>query len=288
MVLEYEITKDLTGKVFMITGASTGIGKAAALALGKKGAHLVLLGRNKPKYDNLIAEIKDNGNDKVDFIECEFESLESVKAAANTFLGMGLLLHVLINNAGLAGTRTLTRDGFETTFGVNHLAHFLLTHLLIEKLKQSKPSRIVTISSMAHYNGQKYDFSQEIYQCTGITDALQSYNNSKLANVVHSKKLACLLKDSGVTTYSLHPGVVATDIWRSIPWPFRSIMKIGMISEEEGSYTMLYCSCDDSLENESGLYYDDCRLKEPASLAFDEAYGDELWNKSVELLKDFL
>ena len=288
MVLKFEIGQDLSDKVVLITGASTGIGRETARALSLKNAHLVLLGRAKTKYDPLIAELKDAGNSKIDFIEVELESLDSVKRAANQFLAMKLPLNVLINNAGLAGTRTLTMDGFEVTFGVNHLAHFLLTYLLLDKLKESKPSRIVTVSSMAHYNGKRYDYETDIRKCTGIRDTLQSYHNSKLANVMHSRKLSQILQGTGVSTYSLHPGVVATDIWRNIPWPFRSIMKMGMISEVEGSYTTLYCATEPSLNDETGLYYDDCQQKEPNPLVKDQEIVDELWDISLELLKDYL
>ena len=285
--MKYEIKQDLTGKVFVITGASAGIGRQTALSLAKKNAHLVLMGRNKEKHQPLLEEIKEIGN-KVDFIEMDLSSLKSVENAAKLFLATGSRIDVLINNAGLGITRSVTQDGFEITFGVNHLGHFLLTNLLLDRLKESKEARIVILSSKAHYQGQPYVFPTEVKAGAGLSTIAQSYFNSKLANLMHAKKLAQLLKGTGVTVYAVHPGVIASDLWRNIWWPIRSIMKLGMISEEEGALTTLYCSTEEDIKNDSGKYYDNCAEKEPLKLVHDQKLLDELWNHSQGFVKEVL
>jgi NAD(P)-dependent dehydrogenase (short-subunit alcohol dehydrogenase family) len=169
---------------------------------------------------------------------------------------------------------------------VNYLSHFLLTELLLPVLKSSAPSRIVNVSSKAHFHGKKYDFD-DLKKSISTTGIMSAYGNSKLANALHAKKLSQLLKDTGVTSYSLHPGVVATDVWRHIPSMIQTFIKFFMLSEEKGAMTQLYCATEPSIANESGLYYDDCKVVTPNSLVLDQVYMDEFWNKSLELIKDY-
>ena len=284
---KYEIKQDLSDKVVAITGASMGIGRTTALALAAKNAHLVLMGRSKEKHESLIAEIKQR-NAKVDFIALELGSLKSVAKAAKDFVALNLPLDILINNAGLGFNQNTTEDGFEMTFGVNHLGHFLLTYLLLDKLKASKEARIVTLSSSAHYQGKPYDYSKDIKNVDGVTRTTQAYFNSKLANAMHSHKLSQLLQGTSVTTYAVHPGVVATGLWRNFWWPIQGLMKMAMIDEEQGSYTTLYCATEPSLAKETGKYYDHCKEKEPLALVKDQKLIDELWDKSIELVKDYI
>jgi NAD(P)-dependent dehydrogenase (short-subunit alcohol dehydrogenase family) len=197
------------------------------------------------------------------------------------FLARDLPLHLLINNAGLAGTRGMTKSGFELAFGTNHMGHFLLTQLLLERMKNSTPARIVTVASRAHYNAHAIDW-EAVRQPTRTRTGLAEYSVSKLANVLFSTELARRLAGSGITTYSLHPGVVASDVWRAVPWPLRPLIKLRMISTEEGAATTLYCANSAEAGRESGLYYDQCRVKEPNELVHDLALAAELWKRSEQ------
>jgi NAD(P)-dependent dehydrogenase (short-subunit alcohol dehydrogenase family) len=195
------------------------------------------------------------------------------------FLDRGLPLHLLINNAGLAGARGLTRSGFELAFGVNHMGHFVLTQLLTERIKSSAPARIVTVASTAHYQTQGIDWNA-LRTRTSTRTGLPEYSVSKLCNVLFSAELGRRLAGTGVTTYSLHPGVVATDIWRGVPWPLRPLIKLAMISAERGAATTLYCATSPAVADETGRYYDNCRPRQPSALAQDSALAAELWKRS--------
>jgi NAD(P)-dependent dehydrogenase (short-subunit alcohol dehydrogenase family) len=173
----------------------------------------------------------------------------------------------------------MTRSGFELAFGVNHVGHFLLTSLLLDRIKSSAPARIVTVASKAHYRAPGIDWDA-VRQRTRTRTALREYGVSKLANVLFSAELARRLAGARVATYSLHPGVVASDVWRAVPWPFRALMKLGMISTEQGAATTLHCATSAEAGEQSGLYYDECRAKEPGKAAQDEALAAELWRRS--------
>ena len=181
-------------RTVVVTGANTGIGRITAIELAKRGAHVVITARNESKAKPVLDEISRAGG-RSEFIPLELSSLESVRKSAGIFLASGLPLHVLINNAGLAGHRGITKDGFEIQFGVNHLGHFLLTQLLEEKLKESAPSRVVIVASKAHYRASKLDFDVE--RTTKGLSGFPAYSNSKLANVLHAKALAKRLAGSG-------------------------------------------------------------------------------------------
>lgn len=268
--------------VAIITGANTGIGRATALEVAKSGATTILACRSKEKTMPVIAELKAEAkNEAIEFIELDLASLASVRRAAAEFLSTNRPLQLLINNAGLAGQRGTTADGFEIHFGVNHLGHFLFTELLLDRLKASAPARIVNVASGTHYSAQTIDFD-EVRASTRSITGTPEYAVSKLANVVFTRALAERTKGSGVTAYALHPGVVASDVWRRVPWPVRPLMKLFMISETEGAKTTLYCALANETKNESGQYYDKCRRREPSMTSKDPALAERLWEKSVE------
>lgn len=272
----------MKNKVVIITGANTGIGRITAHAVAKTGATVILACRSREKTTPVIEEIiRETNNASVEFLELELASLDSVRKAAETFLATGRPLHILINNAGLAGKRGLTHEGFELTFGVNHLGHFLFTLLLLERIKSSAPARIVNVASTAHYKSSPIDFGA-LRTPTKTVSGLPEYQVSKLANILFTKALAKRLEGTKVTTYSLHPGVVATDVWRQVPWPIRPIMKKFMISEEEGAQTSIHCALSEEVANETGLYYDTRKPKVPSTLAQDAALAEQLWEKSME------
>ena len=176
--------------------------------------------------------------------------------------------------------RGMTASGFERMFGTNHVGPFLLTSLLLERLRSSPPARIVNVASGAHFSAPGIDW-EAVRRPTRSITGMREYAVSKLANVLHAQELARRLEGSGVTTYALHPGVIASDIWRSVPWPVRPLMKRRMRTPEQGAQTTLYCATSDKAAGESGRYYDDCRPKEPGAAA-TAALAAELWRRSSE------
>jgi NAD(P)-dependent dehydrogenase (short-subunit alcohol dehydrogenase family) len=271
--------RDLSGRTILVTGANTGIGRATALALAGRGARLFLACRSEEKAGAVVEEIRrDSGNREVEVLPLDLGDLASVRECAERFLATGEPLHVLINNAGLAGQRGLTTSGFELAFGTNHVGPFLLTSLLLERLRESAPARIVNVASAAHYGAPGIDF-EAVRQPTKSITGTSEYGVSKLANVLHAQELARRLRGSGVTTYALHPGVIASDIWRRVPWPARSLMKLRMRSTEEGARTPVHCATSPDVAAESGLYYHDRRPREPSKIATPELAA-ELWRHS--------
>lgn len=272
----------VVAQTMLITGANTGIGKATAIALAGQDHQLYLANRSEDKTLPVIDEIAaKTGNKDVHFLALDLGSLASVRVCAEAFLTTGDPLHVLINNAGVAGQQGVTTDGFELTFGTNHLGHFLLTSLLLDKLKASAPSRIVNVSSVAHYQARGIDWEALREPTRGFT-AMGEYGVSKLANVLHAQELARRLDGTGVTTYSLHPGAIASDIWgRRMPGPLAWVVKRFMRSTEEGAKTTVWCATAPELANESGKYYDDCKEKEPSKVATPQLAA-ELWERSEE------
>ncbi len=273
--------RTLSGKVALITGANTGIGRATAMELARLGAHVLLGSRSREKGQEAVDAIRAaTGNQQVELFELDLASFASVREAAARFLAMDLPLPLLINNAGVAGQRGETKDGFELHFGTNHLGHFLFTDLLLDRIKSSAPARIVNVSSTMHYKAKGIDFA-EVRRFTPSITGLPEYQVSKLANVLFSAELGRRLQGTGVTTYSLHPGGVASDAYRRIPWPFRQLLLLTMISNEEGAKTSLYCALSEEAGKETGLYYDKSRVREPSAPARDRKLGEELWEKSV-------
>lgn len=276
---------DLSGRTILITGANTGIGRAAAIALAKRGARLYLAGRSVARTQPVIDEIRAGGNHDVHFLALDLGDLASVRACAKQFLETGDPLHVLIANAGLAGQRGLTKDGFERTFGVNHLGHFLLVELLLDRLESSAPSRIVIVASRAHKRVRRIDWDA-LTKPTKTLTGFPEYGVSKLCNVLHARELARRLEGTGVTTYALHPGVIASDVWREVPWPIRPVMKRFMKTNEEGAAVVVHCATAPELAGVSGRYYDEGRETEPSALARDDALADELRRRSLEWTRE--
>ena len=272
---------DLDGRTFLITGASTGIGKETARSLAARGGRLFLACRSAPKGRQAIDEIAaQTGNRSLQLLSVDLGDLDSVRRCAETFLATGEPLHVLINNAGLAGAKGMTVSGFEIAFGTNHIGPFLFTSLLLDRLRSSAPARVVNVASVAHYNAPGFDWDA-VRRPTRSFTGMREYSVSKLANVLHAQELARRLEGSGVTTYALHPGTIASDIWRRVPWPLRPLMKRRMGTPEQGARTSVYCATSDEVAADSGRYYDDCRPKAPAAAATD-VLAAELWRRSVE------
>jgi retinol dehydrogenase-12 len=270
---------DLDAKTFLVTGANTGIGRATSEALAARGATVFMACRSEERARPVIREIAGaTGNDKLTFLALDLGDLGSIKACADQFLATRRPLHGLINNAGLAGRRGMTASGFELAFGTNHVGPFLLTQLLLERLRESAPARIVNVASGAHYRATGIDF-EAVRRPTRTRTAFAEYGVSKLANVLHAQELARRLAGSGVTTYSLHPGVVASDVWRSVPWPIRPLIKLRMRSTGDGARTSVFCATSGEVGQDSGLYYEDCRPKTTGPAVTPQLAG-ELWERS--------
>ncbi|XP_069019314.1 retinol dehydrogenase 13-like [Embiotoca jacksoni] len=280
----------LDGKTVLITGGNTGIGKETAVDLARRGARVILACRDMGRANKAAEDVRRrSGNDNVIVKKLDLASLQSVRQLAKDIQASEERLDVLINNAGVMSCpKWQTEDGFEMQFGVNHLGHFLLTNCLLDLLKKSAPSRIVNVSSLAHERG--YIYFNDINQDKDY-HPWKSYSQSKLANVLFTKELANRMQGTRVTTYSLHPGVIRTELgrhlWSMIPlWkrvvstPFMFLIK----TPAEGAQTSIYCAVEENLQNESGLYYSDCAPKTAAPQGLDDEAAKKLWDLSASMV----
>ncbi|MBI5610518.1 MAG: SDR family oxidoreductase [Deltaproteobacteria bacterium] len=278
----FTVTANLQGQNALVTGANTGIGLVTARELARAGARVWLACRSRDKGQAAIAQIRAAlPTANLEFLALDLGSLQAVRRSAQEFLDLGVPLHLLVNNAGLAGSRGLTSDGFELHFGTNHLGPYLLTRLLLPALQAAGTARVVCVASKAHYDPKKLDFDA-VRRSTPTVAGFKEYGVSKLCNVLFAKALAKRLAGTGIAVYSLHPGVVASDIWRRVPQPFRWLALQFMLTTDQGAETSLYCATEPSLAGESGLYYDNCAQRKPSRLARDEALAEALWQKSAE------
>lgn len=272
----------MQGKHVLITGGNSGIGLVASMELAKQGATVVLACRDSDKTSAALEQINSVARTETINLPVDLANLQSVRDLAQAYKTQYQQLDVLINNAGIfPAKQRLTDDGFEMQFGVNHLAHFLLTHQLLDLLKQSAPSRIVTVSSKLHAKGN-IDF--ESFQGYPKYNPQTAYGQSKLANVLFSNELAERLSGSGVTSNCLHPGAVSTDIVRDMPWAIRKLLGLLFIAPDKGAKTTLMLASDASLTDTTGKYYDQCELAACAALANDKALRQKLWQVSTELV----
>jgi retinol dehydrogenase 12 len=276
---------DLSGRTFLITGGNTGIGLETAKNLASRGGRVYVACRSVAKGQAAVAAIKAaSGNDDIGLLRLDLADLDSVRACAAAFLALDEPLRVLINNAGLAGRQGVTRQGFELLFGVNHLGHFALTTALLDRLRASDAARIVTVSSDAQYAAKGIDWTELQQRGHGI-GAMHQYSVSKLCNVLFTQELA--RREPGITCYALHPGMVASDIWRRVPWPVRPLITARMLSVEDGAKTSLYCATSPEVANESGLFYDKCAHRAPSRVA-TPALAADLWQHSTAWTGDEL
>ncbi|XP_048418776.1 retinol dehydrogenase 13 [Stegostoma tigrinum] len=281
----------LDGKTVIVTGANVGIGKETAKDLAQRGARVILACRDLVKASKAADEIrKESGNRNVLVQKLDLSSLQSVHSFANKIIETETCLDILINNAGIMRCpKWKTEDGFEMQFGVNHLGHFLLTNLLLDLLKKSAPSRIVTVSSLAHIRG-KINFDD--INLENCYDPAVSYEQSKLANVLFTRELAKKLKGTGVTANCLHPGVIKTELLRHL-YPTLSIWwKILLVPVSiltfkrawQGAQTSIYCAVSEELNDVSGLYFSDCAVKAAAPQGRDDEAAKRLWELSEKMV----
>jgi NAD(P)-dependent dehydrogenase (short-subunit alcohol dehydrogenase family) len=273
-------TAELEGRTFIVTGANSGIGRATAVALARRGGRVHLACRSLERTEPVLDEIAAlGGPGSGAYLALDLTDLAAVRAAAQTYRSAGEPLHVLVNNAGIAGQRGRTADGFELAFGVNHLGPFLFTTMLLDLITDSAPARVVTVASGSHYQARQLDLDR-VRRNTSFT-GLREYATSKLCNVLFTQELARRLEGTGVTTYALHPGTVASNIWSRIPSPVEHLMTRFMTSTEDGAATSLYCATSPEVAGESGLYYHDCAVRRPNALATPQLAA-ELWARSEQ------
>ncbi|XP_066244150.1 retinol dehydrogenase 11 [Saccopteryx leptura] len=278
-------TVQLSGKVAVVTGANTGIGKETTKELAQRGARVYIACRDVQKGELVAREIQTmTGNQQVLVRKLDLADTKSIRAFAKGFLAEEKHLHILINNAGvMMCPYSKTADGFEMHIGVNHLGHFLLTHLLLEKLKESAPSRVVNVSSLAHHLGRIHfrNLQGEKFYSAGL-----AYCHSKLANILFTRELARRLKGSGVTAYSVHPGTVNSELVRHssfmrLMWQLFSFF---IKTPQQGAQTSLHCALTEGLENLSGKHFSDCHVTWVSAQARNETTARRLWDVSCDLL----
>ena len=278
---------NVTGKICLITGGNSGIGKATALGLAKMGATVVIVSRNKEKGETAVTDIiAKSGNKNVELIQADMSSQDSIHKLAEDLKARHEKLHLLINNAGVYLTkRTTTENGLESTFAVNHLGPFLLTSLLLDILKASAPSRIVNVTSDAH-NGAKINF--EDLQGEKRFSGWQAYGQSKLAMILFTHELAKKLEGTGVTANSAHPGVVRTNFAKNngglVMLGFR-FLGIFFISPDSSAKRILYVATSPSLEGVTGKYFTRMHEVRSSPESYDDDAARRLWLVSEQLAK---
>lgn len=280
---------DAAHPVILITGANTGIGRITAIHLAKLGACMVLAGRDPQRTVPVVQEIQalTGRADAARFLSLDLADLHSVRQAAQAFEAWGLPLHALINNAGVAGAKGQTRQGFELAFGTNHLGHFHLTQLLLPLLLKTPQSRVVTVASRAHLAALNGITWESLEQVTRSRFGITEYAVSKLANILFASELARRHASQGLLSYSLHPGVIKTEVWRHAPWWAQPLFALRrMKTPLEGAQTTLHCVLHASPE-QNGLYFSNCQPRTPGDHASNPLLARQLWERSVAWTKDF-
>ncbi|MDQ3318143.1 MAG: SDR family oxidoreductase [Actinomycetota bacterium] len=272
------------GKVALVTGGTSGIGKATATALAAMGADVVVVGRDPERGEKAAAEIRAQTGGRVDLALADLASQVEVRNLAEEFRSRYDRLDVLVNNAGLVqSTRTETPDGLETTFATNHLAPFLLTNLLQDLLEKSAPSRVVTVSSEAERWGNiDFDDLQSKKKYRGFP----VYGMTKLANIMFTYELAERLKGTGVTATCMHPGAVNTRFATNNSGPMAILFRLGkpfMRTPDQGADTVIWLASSPDVEGVSGRYYSDRKPIEPKKIANDPPARRRLWEESQRL-----
>lgn len=280
----------IEGKTVLITGANSGIGRETAVGLARMGANVTFTSRDRARGEEALADVRErSGRDDVGLMDLDLASFASIRRFASAFLGGHERLDVLVNNAGLIlGDRRETEDGFEATFGTNHLGHFLLTDLLLERIKASAPARIVNLSSRAHRyarSGLDFDDLQSEHGYRG----LRVYGRSKLANILFTRELARRLEGTNVTANAVHPGAVATGFARDgdvkgLYGRLVALAKPFLKTPEQGAQTSIYVATSPELEGVTGTYFANSKEARTAAAARDDEAARRLWQVSEELI----
>ena len=278
---------ELTGKSVLVTGATNGIGKVAALELARKGASVIIVGHDPEKTVRVVKQIKEySGNPAVGGLVADLSSMAQVRQLAEEFRQEHASLHILVNNAGaIFAKRMVTVDGYERTFALNHLAYYLLTNLLIDMLTSNAPARIINVSSGAH-QGATINFddlqSEQHYGYGGY----RAYGQSKLANLLFTYELARRLNGTGVTVNALHPGTVATGFGENNGAPMKLSMRIFhqfALTPEQGADTLVYLASSPEVKGITGKYWMNRKAISSSPESYDEEAQKRLWSISAQL-----
>ncbi|XP_068226644.1 retinol dehydrogenase 11-like [Palaemon carinicauda] len=278
----------LEGKTAIVTGSSAGIGKETARDLARRGARVILACRNVQKAQKVADDIiGTTGNGQVFVKQLDTSDLASVRKFAKEIIDTEKELHILVNNAGIAAptAKTLTADGLEMTMATNHFGHFLLTNMLLDLLKKSAPSRVVNISSDGHYFCSNLVVDDLNYEKRPYPNTFASYGQSKLANVLFTVELAERMKGTGVTTNSLHPGCVSTEITHKngakiVGYLVGFLFQLMAKDEALGAQTTIHLAVSEDVENISGEYFADCKIAKRSEQAKDRGLAKKLWEMS--------
>ncbi len=278
----------IDGRVVIVTGGTSGLGLEAARNLAGRGGRIYLAARGERRGKEAAESIRQStGNINVKFMQLDLGSLKSIRQFSVAFRTVEKRLDVLINNAGLASNFNHTEDGFEVSMGVNHLGHFLLTNLFLDLLKASAPSRIIVVSSIAHYIGiiHRHNFNSEIY----FPGIIKAYSNSKLANVLFTHELSKRLENTGVTVNCLDPGFSVSALAQNLEYVLRTLFEFVQQlfgrNSEYGSQTHVMLAIDPSVSSVSGKYFLDCEQQTPSLLARDANMARWLWDESAKLTR---
>lgn len=276
----------MNDKICMVTGANAGIGKVTARELAKMGAHVVMVCRSQERGAAAKKEIEQAATGPVDLMIADMSSQSSIRTLAETFLQTYDRLNVLVNNAGAFFTkRSESADGLEMTFALNHMGYFLLTNLLLDRIKASAPARVVNVSSMAHKLG-KINFND--LQATQKFSGMSAYSNSKLANILFTAELARRLEDTAVTANSLHPGFVRSNLGKNNSGLMKFILPVIQLlatNEDKGAQTSIYLASSSEVEGVTGKFFIKKKEVMPSDVAQEMTLAEELWRVSEELLR---
>jgi NAD(P)-dependent dehydrogenase (short-subunit alcohol dehydrogenase family) len=280
----------MNGKVCLVTGGNSGIGREIAVGLARLGATVVIVARDEGRGERAVAEIKrKTRSQNVGLIVADLSSMQSIRHLADEFMAKYSKLHVLINNAGVfLPKRIVTADGFESTFATNHLGHFLLTDLLLESIKASAPSRIINITSTAHKKAQ-IDF--EDLMAGKKFSGSKAYGQSKLSNILFTYQLAKKLEGTGVTVNCLHPGGVRTGLAKKAGRRYSiGIRIVGrlLMSPEKSAEAAIYLATSPDLEGVTGKYFSKGKEEKSSAESYDQARAERLWSVSAELTKNVI
>jgi NAD(P)-dependent dehydrogenase (short-subunit alcohol dehydrogenase family) len=279
-------------KICLVTGATAGIGEVTALELARKGAHLVFVGRNPQKCQQTLDRIQQaTTNPNVEFLVADLSSMQQVRLLAAQFKDRYPRLDVLVNNAGgFFLHRTLSVDGLEMTFALNHLSYFLLTLSLLDLLKASAPSRIVNVASGSHF--RKHLNFDDLQTSRHFYNGYRIYGESKLANLLFTYELSRRLVSAGVTANALHPGLVSTNIWNHLDgWMkplVQPVLRRIALTPEQGAQTVIYLASSPQVQSVTGKYFVDCQPVPSSPASYDKDAARYLWDQSLEYVKRFM
>ena len=274
-------------KTALVTGANTGIGKEIALSLASKGIKVFIASRSYDKTLPVIQAVeKMYGAQKCKWLSLDLESIKSIDSCADSFFEQNVPLDYLVNNAGFAGSRGLTKEGFELAFGVNYFGHYVLTRRLERALICANNARVVNVSSKVHRIVKKLDFSS-LRKPTKSLSGINEYAVSKLANILFTLELHRRYASLQISSFAVHPGLVDTEIWRKLPFFLRPILKLkGMLTPEEGARNVLHCAFVASVTH-SGKYFSKLTPSSPSTLATNQELAIKLWEQSESWMNHY-